>query len=214
MNKQVNLLPKEITEEEENRARFRAWLIAVFGTVGFVLLFLLMIEERIYEAKDEIFRNSKEKEMLQEMISKMDLLKEKKEKLSLKQEILSKIIDDIPWQQTFFKISNSINQDTWLEQMDVTAGDETENKEKAEAAAEIIKASGGYFTSANKANEQKKNEGLKISIYGYAVTNIDLAEFMASLSTGNKFKSVNLEYAERTKLQEFEAMKFLIKCGI
>ena len=148
------------------------------------------------------------------MANKLSLLNEEKEKLDLRQAILSEVIDDIPWHQTLYKIANSINQNTWLEQLDISSGEDTGKKENVKPSDEVIKASGGYFSYLKKDEKGTKDNRLKVSLSGYAISNIDLAEFMASLTTENKFKSVNLEFAERTNLKGFDAVKFLIKCEI
>jgi len=212
MMKEVNLLPHDIVDAEENRNRFRFWITVVIVILLIFLPLFISLEGNIYELRAKVFRNIKEKEKVQEMGKKLNLLEEEKRRLISRQEVLSEIIDDIPWHQTLLKISNSLNHNTWLEQLDISKTDEKSENKKI--SREVIKATGGYFVSLNSADSQSKDDSFKIGIQGYAVSNIDLAEFMASLSTERKFKSVNLEFAERTKLEGFEAVKFLIRCEI
>ena len=212
--KEVNLLPQDIIDEEDQKTRLKFWIMITSATLLLLVPLFLSLERSIYKAKNETYRNTKEKEKVVEMANKLNLLNEEKENLGLKQAILSEIIDVIPWHQTLYKIASSINQNTWLEQLDISNGEDAGQKDNTKPSEEVIKATGGYFSSLKKDDNVNKNNRLKVTLSGYAVSNIDLAEFMASLTSENKFKSVNLEFAERTKLNGFDAVKFLIKCEI
>ena len=210
----VNLLPQNVIDAEENRNRMRQWIAA--ASVVLVLSFALVIvlERNISKAKDEVLMYSKGRDKIREMVGRINFLSEEKKNIGIKQAILYEIVDSTPWHQIFAKISNCLNQNTWLEQMDINSGGNEGRTDNGKISSDVIRATGGYFASVNKSGNQKNIKDFKISLYGYAVSNIDLAEFMASLANAGRFKSVNLEFAERTKLNGSEPVKFLIKCEI
>lgn len=212
--KDVNLLPQNVIDAEENRNRLRQWIVVVSAVLVLSFTLVVVLERNISKAKDEVLMYSKGKDRIRQMVGRLSLLSEEKKNMGVKQAILYEIVDSTPWHQIFARISNCLNQNTWLEQMDINSGENEGGANNGKISNDLIKATGGYFASLNKAGNQKNNKDFKVALSGYAVSNMDLAEFMASLSTAGRFKSVNLEFAERTKLNGSEPVKFLIKCEI
>lgn len=216
MKKDVNFLPPEETVKDEKLKRYKCWSVLFLSFFIIYLPFYLNLEIKISSEKSRIADSTEVEKKLEKTEMELQRIIEEQKSLKGKEMALSYLEKNISWTSILYKIAENMDERMWLENISISDRKFKEENESEISilTPDIIKATGGFFSSLTDKNNGDGDFDYIVMIDGYCLSNINIADFLNNLDKDGVFKKVILEKAEREINNDFVAIHFKIKCEI
>ncbi len=168
--REINLIPSDILSSRYLRRHlffWAGWLIVsllLLGSYFSYQTYFVLNKERPMKGLEDIHA------LIGAKINDIYLIQDELERVELQQSVLKTIKRNLPFSSVLFRLSNIMNEDTWLTSLAI---DSTTDKDKSD------------------------NDNLELT--GFALSNDKLGNFISRLSSGDLFKNVVLRYAKETR---------------
>jgi Tfp pilus assembly protein PilN len=209
--KEINLIPNDVILREMTQRRIWMW-------AGILLLLIVFLagmygagQREISHIEGVIADLSLKKLEIEEMVKQVNILQEKRDRLSRKEMVINSLLNKRSISLLFAELEKDMNENVWLTsfnfQDDIASG-------KGEDSDTWVET--GYFIVKNDRsgkNKKSQNEAPSVStlLRGMAKSNRDLARFLELLSRSDIFSEVNLKYSREGTSRERDRVEFEIE---
>ncbi len=196
----TNFLPEDYVEKKTQR-RTNVISLSLFIVVmaSIIGAFLVTDRQRIDIAKKRQQVNAQFEEAANNL-EKLEQLQEKKQEMLRKAKVTSMLIERIPRSLILAELINNMPGTLSLLELDLETKVVRQKKRKHTTTA-LDKAK----KNAKKKNDKDSDQQVRkvkstLKLVGVAPTDIQVAQYMTSLSRSKMFQDVNLSYSEEIKL--------------
>jgi Tfp pilus assembly protein PilN len=209
----LNLIPKDVLERRQRFDRYRFW-----GT-GFAIVLLLLPGSALWlnrqgaTAAQRVAALRQQHTHLAQRLDQLNMLRERQQQLSAREQIIDSLFSRVPLQQLFFDLARLTDEQLWLTKIDVRKVSQSLPGRVATPAqarpAAFFTLGRGASSTPQPAREQGATT--EVTVQGYTTSTKQLADFMASLNTVRYLSKVNLHVARRGLFLNTEMIEFVIE---
>jgi Tfp pilus assembly protein PilN len=168
--REINLIPAETLHQQHMQRHIWFWSGCFVIVLGFVLGIYLYQAHTILAKKRALMKLKDQHGQLSSKIEEIIQIQEELGKLSEQQAILDSITRNKPYSQVLLRLSEIMNEHTWLTQLTVESGTATETGVSA-----------------------------SLKLTGFSRSNRDLGDFLNRLSNEPTFKAIVLHHAKEAR---------------
>jgi type IV pilus assembly protein PilM len=180
----VNLFPPEFIQLRQETVRAPKRFLALLCLALLSTGFYAYLEARIYHGKARIKEMHEIGDSIAMTKAQLKTVSEQRARFKARQELMTSVSGHQRWSYLLFQIASGVNDHVWLDRLNI---------EKVE-------------------RKQDQREVMRITLQGYALSNLDLAELLARLSDSRAFSQIDLRMIRRVPFLKTEVMKFEIAC--
>ena len=168
--REVNLIPSDIMSSRYQRRHlffWAGWLIVSLSLLGSYFSYqthFVLNKERPMNNLEDIHA------LIGTKINDINSIQAELERVDLQQNVLKTIKRNRPFSSVLFRLSNIMNEDTWLTGLAI-----------------------------DSASDKDKSDNDNLELTGLALSNDKLGNFISQLSSDDLFKDVVLRYAKETR---------------
>ncbi|HUU68932.1 MAG TPA: PilN domain-containing protein [Planctomycetota bacterium] len=197
--KQINLIPADYKQSQYVRRRAITW-------IAFVLAVAAMVSSIGLNLNAKITRMQREQAQLQSKTEAIDDVKADLQVVAVEKKAICEKLQEIYAVQRrrtstpiLHEIAAACNDKVFLNQVSF-AGDR---------AAPVQPAPAGSGTASSAAEPPATR---RITLKGYALTNLDLTQFVSMLSASTLLNEVNMKFWRQEPVRELKLIGFEIEC--
>jgi len=195
----VNLVPDAITVRRRRQIRALGWC-------GVAVCIVLVLIVHAFSVRRRATRLERQSAPLEEQVAtKGELVREvmalegELQRAVGRQDTVRELLDVPRWTDALADLAEAAEGNTWLETVKLT---------------EVKRSVNSKPTDDDESAKVQTTEIIEIqfSVRGYALSNFDLANFMAALKRSSGFREVGLDYSELAELEGgASAIRFAIE---
>jgi Tfp pilus assembly protein PilN len=215
---EINLIPRDVLERRQRLSRYRLWS-AVFAVVLILLpASALLLYRQVAVATQRVASLRQQHTSLAQRLDQLNVLQERQQQLSAREQIIDSLFTRVPLQQLFFDMATLTDAQLWLTKIDVRKTSEplagrasTPPAPARSTAFFTLGRSTTRSTTSSIPPTQGQGTATVLMVQGYTLSTQRLADFMASLGTVRYLTKVNLHVARRGLFLNSEAIEFVIE---
>jgi Tfp pilus assembly protein PilN len=200
--REINLIPYDVILREKTHGRIRMWT----GIILLLIIFLsgvYMLEKRKIGAVEGVIADLSLKKLeIQEKIKKLNILKDKRDRLAKKERVINSLVHKRSLSFLFSELEKSMNNNVWLTSFNFKDD------------FPLMKSAVQGEDSDESRDSHREAHKVSTLLQGMAKTNKDLGNFLEQLSRSDNFYEVNLRYSREgiygtRNVVEFEIETYL-----
>jgi Tfp pilus assembly protein PilN len=210
----LNLIPRDVLERRQRLGRYRFW------GIGFAVVLLLLpgsallLKRQAVAAAQRVAALRQQHDSLAQRLHQLNMLRERQQQLSAREQIIDSLFSRVPLQQLFFDMAALTDEQLWLTKIDVRKVSQPMPGRAATPSAQARPTA--FFTLGRGASDtpppaKEQAATTVLLVQGYTMSTQQLADFMASLSTVRYLSKVNLHVARRGLFLNTEMIEFVIE---
>lgn len=213
-SQEINLIPDDVLILDRMRERIWMWAVIVSLVIIAIWGGYLLEKKNIGTIEGVVADLSLKKLEMENMISKLNVLNEKRDRLAKKERVINTLLNKRSLTLIFAELEKAMSNRVRLTSFDFedgfsTAGSlqELDSDTWVDTGYMIVKKDG----SKGKNGQKRERLGVKAMLQGIADSNKSAAGFLEMLSASRIFAEVNLMYLREETVEEKSVVKFEIE---
>jgi hypothetical protein len=199
--KKLNFLPEDYLEKKAQQRTNIICMILFLLVMGGVTCGFIVTERRQQDMDDRVEKINKEMLEASESLKQLELLDSKREEMMTKASISASLMEPVPRSLLLATITNELPvgislKAVNLESKKVKPKDNVVTKSKSSNKRRRRSSTEENNTETEKKKVIPEIWDTSVSIEGYALTDIQVSDFIKGLNDSKLFKEVNLMYSE------------------
>ena len=172
----VNLLPDESINRHLRHAKGIRWLAGGLGVVLLVVVYSLFIRRNLITVQQQLEPLERQLAEKQQLIEKIGELETELERAVEKQNTVQELLDEPAWPHIMSELASDASDNAWFDSM--------------------------RFAKTKVRRHDKELIEVQFSLQGHALSNFELASFIARLRNSPYFDDVEFEYSQMKELEK------------
>jgi hypothetical protein len=197
--KKLDFLPEDYLEKKAQQRTNIICMILFLLVMGGVTCGFIVTERRQQEMDSRVEEINKEMLEASESLKQLELLDSKREEMMTKASISASLMEPVPRSLLLATITNELPVGISLKAVNLES---KKIKPKAKVVTKSRSSNKRRRRSSSDSTESEKKKvvpekwATSVSIEGYALTDIQVSDFISGLNDSKLFKEVNLMYSE------------------
>ena len=208
---EVNLLPGDFIGRQQRLALLRPWIAGLIVTFLILPVGWLALQRQLRAAQSEVASLQQQRARLKQGLDQLKGLREQRQELQAKQQIIATLFTRVPLRQLLFDIAALTDAQLWLTRIQLRQGP------AARAAGATPPPRPNAFFTLGKAAPSSPTPtagseapGMAMVLHGYTTSTQRLADFLAGLATAPHLSKTTLRVARQGKFLNYDAVEFAI----